>query len=552
MAKGVPEKTKTCILALKSMCMKRLHLLFLSVLSGLLLAAAWPARGFTPLIFVAWVPLFFVQQHLGDRQQKGMFWFSLSAFLVWNGLTTWWIWNATAGGAVAAVFLNSLFMAVVFQVFHLSKRWLFGNRRGFGILLFYWISWEYFHMHWDLSWPWLTLGNVFSSRHLWIQWYEYTGVLGGSVWVILVNILVFNLLYGGLRHNRVRFVINSVVLILLLLVPLSVSLWIYHGYRETGKPVQVVVVQPNVDPYTEEFSVPPAVLLQRNLKLAAEKVNDSTDYVVFPESAIQENIWEGSLKRSQSIRTLKKFIRPYPKLAVVIGASTFRWLRPGEKRTPAARLYRKGLYYYAYNTAFFIDHSPYVQIHHKSIFVPGVEEMPSWFFLKPLEKFAINLGGTVGTLKGDDRISLFENSRTGTRIATAICYESVYGDYLASYVRKGAGLLFVITNDGWWGDTPGYRQHFLFSVLRAIETRRDVARSANTGMSGFINQRGDVFDKTAYWKPAVISRTLHENDKETYYVRNGDQLARVSAYISALILLVSLVQGILKRQNSLF
>ncbi|HFB62262.1 MAG TPA: apolipoprotein N-acyltransferase, partial [Bacteroidetes bacterium] len=234
------------------------------------------------------------------------------------------------------------------------------------------------------------------------------------------------------------------------------------------------------------------------------------------------------------------------------GATTYRWLRKNEKRTPPARLYRKGMYYYAYNTAFYIDHSPYVQIHHKSKFTPGVEKMPDWFLLRPLEKYAINLGGTVGSLKGDDHITLFENNSTGTKIGTAICYESVFGDYVAEYVRQGAEILFVITNDGWWGNTPGYRQHFLFSVLRAIETRRDVARSANTGASGFINQRGDVLQRTAYWKPAVISETLHLNDKMTYYVKNGDQLARVSAYISALILLVSLVQGILKRQNSLF
>jgi apolipoprotein N-acyltransferase len=532
--------------------MKRFHLLLLSVLSGLLLAAAWPVHGFTPLIFVALVPLFFVQQELGDTGRKGLFWLAWLAFLIWNILTTWWIWNSTAGGAIAAILLNSVFMTIVFQVFHISKKWLFNNRRGFGILLFYWISWEYFHMHWALTWPWLTLGNVFASRHLWIQWYEYTGVLGGSFWVILTNILIYNIIRNMLAKENLRLTVNGGLLLLLLAVPLGFSFYLYSHYRETQHPVNVVVVQPNVDPYTEEFSVPPARLLQRNLQLAKQKVNDSTDYVVFPESAIQENIWEGSLRRSQSIRTLKNFIRPYPKLSAVIGASTFRWLNPGEKRTSAARLYRKGMYYYAYNTAFFIDHSPYVQIHHKSVFVPGVEEMPDWFFLKPLQKFAINLGGTVGTLKGDDHVTLFRNDRTGTAIATAICYESVYGGYLARYVRAGAQIIFVITNDGWWGHTPGYRQHFLFSVLRAIELRRDVARSANTGTSGFINQRGDVFEKTPYWKPAVISRTLNLNDRLTYYAENGDQIARISAYISALILLVSLVQGILKKQNSLF
>ncbi len=532
--------------------MKRIHPLLLSVLTGLLLAASWPVNGWTPLIFVAFVPLFFVQQYLGDTGKKGMFWLSWLTFLIWNALTTWWIWNATAGGALAAILLNSLFMATVFQVFHVSKKWLFRNQRGFGILIFYWISWEYFHMNWDLTWPWLTLGNVFAARHTWIQWYEYTGVLGGTFWVLLVNIIVYHIISELLSGKTIRALINSGILIFTVAMPLLFSFYLYNHYHETKQPVNVVVVQPNVNPYTEEYNVPPAKLLQRNLTLAAKKVNDSTDYAVFPESAIQENIWEGDLRRSQSIRTIQQFISHYPKLSVVIGATTYRWLSPNEKRTPAARFYRKGMYYYAYNTAFYIDHSPYVQIHHKSKFTPGVEKMPSWFFMRPLEKFAINLGGTVGSLKGDDKITIFENPKTGTKIGTAICYESVFGDYVAGYVREGAQLLFVITNDGWWGNTPGYRQHFLFSVLRAIETRRDVARSANTGTSGFINQRGDVFQTTPYDKPAVIARQLNLNSQQTYYVKNGDQIARISGFISALILLASLVQGWLKRQNSLF
>jgi apolipoprotein N-acyltransferase len=532
--------------------MKRSRLLLLSVLSGLLLAASWPEHGFTPLIFVALVPLFFVEESMGRRNQKGLFWLSWLTFLIWNGLTTWWIWNSTAGGAIAAICLNSLFMATVFQVFHISKKWLFGHRRGFGILLFYWLSWEYFHMNWDLTWPWLTLGNVFASHHTWIQWYEYTGVLGGSLWVLLANILVFNIVRNIVYKEKIKGIIHTGIFLLLIAVPLFYSLYRYRHYEETRNPVNVVVVQPNVDPYTEEYGLPPAVLLQRNLKLASEKVNDSTNYVVFPESTIQENIWEGELRRSQSIRTIKHFLAPFPQLSVVIGATTYRWLRQDEKRGPEARLYRKNLYYYAYNTAFYIDHSPYVQIHHKSKFTPGVEKMPDWFILKPLDKFAINLGGTVGSLKGDAQISLFEDNSTGAKIGTAICYESVFGDYIANYVRHGAELLFVITNDGWWGNTPGYRQHFLFSVLRAIECRRDIARSANTGTSGFINQRGDVFEKTAYWKQAVISRQLQLNSKLTYYVKNGDQIARIALYVSALILLVSFVQGILKRQKSLF
>ena len=526
--------------------------MLLSLLSGLLFAAAWPVHGFTPLIFVAWVPLFFIQHDLEQHERKGMFFYSFLSFLVWNALTTWWIWNSTASGAVTAILLNALFMALVFQVYHISKKYLFGPKGGLGILIFYWISWEYFHMNWDLSWPWLTLGNVFASKHLWIQWYEYTGALGGSIWVIWMNILVFKFLRHIRTKSTGRRLVQLTWMILLAAIPLGFSLFRYHQYEEQGVPTQVVVVQPNVDPYTEEYQLPPAEIVQRNLNLARQAVTDSTDYVVFPESAIQEGIWEDNTQRSQSLRTLRAFVSRYPKLSMIIGASTFRWLKATDIRDNAARKYKDNLYYYAFNTAFYIDHSPYLQLHHKSILVPGVEKMPSWKLLRPLERYAINLGGIVGTLKADDHTTVFTNPTTDVKIGPAICYESVYGDFVADMVREGAQLLAVITNDGWWGNTPGYRQHFLFSVLRAIECRRDVVRSANTGISAFINQRGDVLQKTNYWEPAVIKQKMHLNNTITYYVANGNYLARISGYISALILLASVVQGLLKKKKSLF
>lgn len=514
------------------------------------MAAAWPARGFTPLIFVAWVPLFFIQQYLGNENKKGMFWYSWLAFFIWNVLTTFWIWNATQAGSIAAFALNSLFMAIVFQAFHLSKKWFFNNKRGWWILIFYWISFEAFHMNWDLSWPWLTLGNVFATKHEWIQWYDITGTLGGSLWVLAANIASFQIM-NNLQHKKIMGVkINSAVFLLILFVPIVISKIEYNHYKETDHPVQVVVVQPNIDPYTEEFTLPADTIIARNLNQAKKVVTDSTDYILLPESTIQEAIWEDALWRSQSLKTLKSFLMQYPHMSIIVGASTFSWVKQGEKLTNAARLYKKGLYYYAYNTAFYLDHTQYIQVHHKSKLVPGVEEMPSWPILAPLEHFAINMGGIVGTLKTDDHLSLFTNNKEDYQICPLICYESAYGDYVAQSVKAGAQILFIITNDGWWGNTPGYRQHFLMAVLRAIETRRDVAQSATTGISGFINQRGDLLKQTKYKEAIAIKETLNLNSRLTFYVEHGDWLARGSTFISALILLGSLVQGFMRRQQA--
>ncbi len=533
--------------------MKIKYLLLLSILSGVLLSISWPANGFTPLIFIALVPLLFIQQYLGDNNNKGMFWYSWLTFLIWNVLTTWWIWNSTPGGAITAFILNSLFTAVVFQLYHLSKKKLFNNKRGMFILLFYWITWEYIHMNWDLTWSWLNLGNVFASKHTWIQWYEYTGSLGGTVWVIIANILIYKIISGLLNKAKSnKIIISGVELALVISVPIILSLSIYHRYTEETNPVDIIVVQPNIDPYHEQYSLSYREILDRNLDLTSRLITDSTDFVLFPESALQEDIWEKRIERTISLRLLQKVVARYPNTAFVVGATTYKHVLLSEERTNAARKFRTSLdYYYAYNTAILIEHEQKFQLHHKSKLTPGVEIMPSWWFLKPIENLAIDLGGTTGTLGRDDNPVSFMKAKDSIGVSPIICYESVYGEFVANSVKLGAGLIFVITNDGWWGDTPGYKQHFLFSVLRAIETRRSVARSANTGISAFINQRGDILQKTPYWETAVIKQTLNANYEQTYYTENGDFIARVSGFVSALLIIIAFTQGFLRKKRAL-
>ena len=128
----------------------------------------------------------------------------------------------------------------------------------------------------------------------------------------------------------------------------------------------------------------------------------------------------------------------------------------------------------------------------------------------------------------------------GTKIAPVICYESVFGEYITSYVQKGAQLIFIITNDGWWKNTPGYKQHMSFARLRAVETRRSIARSANTGISCYINQRGDVMQPTKWWVEASVKGKLNINSTITFYVKYGDYIARISLFSSILLLMIML------------
>ncbi len=174
--------------------MKKLSLVFLSVLSGLLFTIGWPVNGFPAFLFTAFVPLLFIEDYILKNKSEfsrfSVFFYTYPAFLIWNVATTWWIWNSTPA-AIAAWTLNAMLMGIVMNVYHISRRNLSMGKEGYFYLIFFWISFEYFHLNWDLTWTWLNIGNGFAVFYKWVQWYEYTGVLGGTFWMILVNILIF-------------------------------------------------------------------------------------------------------------------------------------------------------------------------------------------------------------------------------------------------------------------------------------------------------------------------------------------------------------------------
>lgn len=533
--------------------MKRYHLLLLALVSGLLLSAAWPVRGFTPLIFIAFVPLFFIQDELGKPQNKGkggqVFMLGLFSFVIWNILTTYWIWNSTPVGGMAAIVLNSIFMATVFWLYHFTKVHLYQNRKGSLIFLFYWLSFEFLHLNWDLNWPWLNLGNVFSPHHHWIQWYEFTGAAGGTIWVILMNVLAYKTIQATIHFKQKKrvFSLNLLLFATLWMAPVMFGEHLYRNYEENGVQADIIVVQPNFDPYSEQYELPASDIIDRNLQLAASAMAREADFIIGPESAIQEDIWLPNSHNAKSIISLQNFIADHPNTGLIIGASTFSPVAVDEEKDFAARKFNDGSgYYFAHNTAFFIEDKQALQYYHKSRLTPGVEMMPDWFFMRPLRNVAIDLGGTLGTLKIDDERRVFKSQDTNFRIGPLICYESIFGEFVTGFVRNGANLLVIITNDGWWGNTAGHRQHFDFAILRAIETRRSIARSANTGISAFIDQRGDVFQTTPYWEQAVIRQKLSTNEHITFYVKYGDYISRISAFIMAIFLLTAFTKSRMK------
>jgi apolipoprotein N-acyltransferase len=524
-----------------------------AILTGLLLTLAWMEWGTGLSLLIALIPLLLVESQIiqGENKKSGrqIFLFAFEAFFIWNLLSTWWIVYATAFGAFGAIIINTLLYSFIFWLYHITRK--NSNRTtGYIALICYWIGFEYFYLNAEISWPWLNLGNGLANNVQLIQWYEYTGSLGGSLWILLSNILLFSLLDDKIRQKTFKQRrAKTIAWLALILIPVCFSLLRYYTYNEKNNPRQVVVLQPNIDPYNEKFgSLSNKEQLDLLLNLASTQTDSSTDYVIGPETAIENHLWEECLNDNSAIEKIRSFLASYPKAKMVVGATThFKYIEPNFRSVTARYLKNQDIWFDTYNTALQIDSTRQIQIYHKSKLVVGVEMLPYPQYFKYLEGFAIDLGGTVGSLGTQPDRSVLISPSDSLKIGAAICYESIYGEFFAQFVKNGAQLMFIITNDGWWNDSPGYRQHFSYARIRAIETRRSIARSANTGRSAFINQRGDVFQPTEWWTKCAIKQNINANSDITFYVEYGDYIGRTCEFFAILILAFTLIFNILLR-----
>ena len=530
------------------MQLKKYYIWLLSILSGLLMGMAWPVNGVVGLVFIAWIPLLFVRDFVRNNPEQfsrgAMVLYSYVTFLIFNLYTTWWVAYSSIEGGLMAFLLNSLFMSLVFGLAHIIDKKVFNKRAGFFVLIFFWLSYEYLHMNWELSWSWLNLGNVFSENPNWVQWYSITGTLGGTVWVLALNLVLFSTIKKFIRSDKniIAVIPNIIVAVAVFVTPLLFSNSLLKEDLPKDLPtVNLLLVQPNVEPYYEAYELNSNQLVHNMLSVVREYMDDSTELVITPESTIERSMWEHKMQRYSAIDSIIKFVGKNPQLDVLMGVSTRRAVGENEEVKAYARSFIKGkkeLFYYKYNTALFISDNQPLQFYHKSKLVPGVERLPFAAYLKPIQKFAIDLGGTTGSLGTSDEPKTFDfgNNR---RVSPIICYESIYGELVGKFSSYGGGFIAIITNDAWWYESPGYRQHFSIARLRAVENNQYVVRAANTGITGVIDNKGNIVSVSEFYTKTAIKAKIPLNNTPTYYAVNGNYLARFSLFMVGLMLVIA-------------
>lgn len=487
----------------------------LSVGMGVLLGLSFPPFPFPLFTFVAFILLLRIVD-LSDSARQSAF-YAYLGFVIWNIIVTYWLMMATVAAGIAAILANSAVMTLPVMMQKKTAGWF---ERPWLVALLqacWWIAFEYLHHQWDLAWTWLSLGNAWANVPELVQYISATGYLGISFWVAVTAALA----YRYLREREPG--LKWAALGMLLLFP-AVSLLQYglRAPRPTGT-LHTVVGQPNFDSYQEYGGHESAILAMDQLKEQSDSlIRPETDLVLWPENGIHPGLSSDTSTYSMATH-IRWDLENYAEsrdVTLVGGTTFYEYFEEGQAPPMAMRF--GGGPYLAYNSALAFHAGGGFEIYRKHNLVPVVERIPFVKVLNALDVFGVvDWASLQGYGKGAEA-TLFEAGPT--RISALVCYDSVFPGWVRQFVTGGAGVITVITNDGWWGDTGGHRQHFAYARLRAIEFQRWVLRSANNGISGVIAPDGSVAVKTGYWERDAFRYDVPVLEHMTLYARFGSWL----------------------------
>lgn len=439
--------------------------------------------------------------------------------LLAHSLTLYWICFSTLAGGVLAILVNPVFMMIPVSFWLLTRSFV-THRLQLAYLGTLWIGFEYLLSLWELAFPWMLLGH---SQFLfaWIlQWASVGGVWLISLVVFLAAWWVWEL---NITHQRTgtwskSLLYAGVAGILFILA----GGWLLSGQTipETGT-VRAAVIQPNVDPWAKwdgDNEYQNLVQLTRMTR-SAVLIDSSIQLAIWPETSVSFYLLADRGRWAlDDIRLLSKETG----IQVATGYPHVTYFDDSTKAPASARFSRgQGRYYLHYNAATLIDSGQNQIPYGKMMLVPFAERVP-WVDSVPFMKdLRFNLAGLGGWGKGQDTVVFSLSGSDSVRFPLAICYESAFPHLIREFTLRGATVLAVITNDGWWGHTSGYSQHFEFSRLRAIENRRWVIRSANNGISGFINPHGKVIRQSEFWTEDILIEKAGLVETRSLFVRWG-------------------------------
>ena len=527
------------------MSLNKYTLLLLSVTGGVLSGLAWTGWCSGLVLLISFIPFFIIENHLYENRKRytpnTYFLILLPGLLIFSILVKGWMRVASMAGAIMVISGLTFLMSITLWLAYIIKIRA-GKKAGTAAVFSFWLTYEYISLNTSFISPWMNLGNGLAKDISFIQWYNLTGTSGGTLWILLSNFLAAHILIRYGRGQKVLY--QTAGLVLIILVPSVYSIYQYNKITPVTAPAQeVIIIQPNTDPYTEKFVVPFRTQLRKVTDMAMNSATENTDWIITPETTVDDPVNLDSLDTDSYITMLRDLAGRFPRASIVSGLVTFRQYDSKEVPPTKSSVRRDGSDFFSdhFNSALRIDTGRITEYYHKSKLVPGIERQ---LFSGPgrlVSRMLPYLGGTGWGYGWQEDRSILTHHLKGTKIAPVICYESVFGSFVTEYIRKGAEAIFIITNDGWWKNTGGYRQHLSYASLRAIENRRPVARCGNTGISCFIDIKGKIRQETGWYSEGVLQGEIIPEKRVTFYSKYGDYILRISLLVSILLMLYTFV-----------
>jgi apolipoprotein N-acyltransferase len=473
-------------------------------LSGLLLVLSLPKPDLYYLAWIALVPLLFViaREKLAGR----VFLTSYVAGAVFFSGTFYWITETMTiyGGlslplAMGVGALFALTYALYFVLFglalHLALR-KFGPRGLFFAPLL-WVTMEFFRAILFSGFPWMLSGYALVPYAGILQMASWTGIYGLSFLATAVNAIIA---YGALCRSKTWFAAAALVILIAWFLPVI-------GKTPSADPVAVRLVQTDIS-LDQSWKKPESDELINELTALSTRDTARPKLVVWPETPAPFYL-NGDPEFRGRMQAVARKLEAYFLVGYIDAA--------GDGPTNSAGLLGPG--------------GEQISRYDKMHLVPFGESVP----FKRLLFFAESLTREVGEfVPGRGYIV---SDLDGHRVSTAICYESIFPDLVRQFVKRGSELLIVITNDGWFGESSAPYQHLRMGVVRSVENRRWMVRTANTGITAIIDPYGRIEAQTPIGVRMVLDGVAHFRTDRTFYTQYGD----IFAYANVLLVIAMLV-----------
>ena len=506
-----------------------------------------------PLAWIGFIPLLFeLQNHLDNFKR-----FAWSAFLVmviFNSISACWVLVATIPGALILWFPHAFINTIPILILYPIQRRI-GWIASLYILPFLWTGWEWLHIQTEFSFPWLLIGNTQSTIPLMIQYAEFTGVWGITLWVMCVNICIYFFVKVFQAKIKKQLITVSVILALFIILPPIYYFIVTNKetLKHTSQPLKVTIVQQNVDPFAKwDFEKFP-IIMNRLFNLTDQSVaNEKPDLLVWPETAIPYYILMSGPEGEFREKLFEKV--NYWNTALLTGFSDVDIYADSTRRKPFTFFEKEtGLYYDPFNSSMILQ--PGVtnpNVYRKIKLVPFAEKVPYSDIFSSIANYTFSVAGISGWIEGDSVrvLPLIRENKDTIGIAGLICFEGLYPTYVTEFIRKGAQVLIIITNDGWFGPTHALLQHAAFARIRSIETRRPLVRCGNTGISFFVDRWGRVSGQLPWWEELTSTQEIYPESELTFFVQHPDLVPQICLIIILILLPLIFIQKYITKHKT--